>query len=79
MGLSPSNSDRPKSLADRIEEMDHALKVKELAALLSWSPTLLYNRAREGRMGRAVIRVGGTLRFDPYYTAQWLRDQMDVS
>ena len=69
----PADLERPKSIADRIEAMDHALKVKELAFMLSWSPTLLYQRARDGRMGRAVIRVGGTVRFDPYWTAQWLR------
>lgn len=64
----------PKSLADRIEAMDHALRAKELADLLSWSPTNLYNRARSGCMGRAVIRIGGTIRFDPYWTAAWLRE-----
>jgi hypothetical protein len=69
----PTQTDCTRSLADRIEAMDHALKVKELAAILSWSPTLLYNRARTGCMGRAVIRVGGTVRFDPWLTAQWLR------
>jgi hypothetical protein len=72
------NPDTPKSIADRIEAMDHALKVQELASLLSWSPTLLYNRARCGRMGRAVIRIGGTVRFDPALTAQWLRSQSEI-
>jgi hypothetical protein len=67
--------DVPKSIADRIEAMDHALRVKELAQILSWSPSLVYTRARSGRLGRAVIRVGGTLRLDPYWTAQWLREQ----
>jgi len=72
------NPDVPRSLADRIEAMDHALKVRELAVILSWSPTLVYNRARTGRMGRAVIRVGGTVRFDPALTAQWLRSQSEI-
>jgi len=63
------------SLADRIEAIDHAIRVKELAALLDCSSTNLYNRAREGRMGRAVIRFGGTIRFDPHWTAEWLRSQ----
>jgi hypothetical protein len=71
--MSAFDSDRPKSLADRIEAISHALTARELSALLSWSPTLLYNRARSGGMGRAVIRVGGTVRFDPYWTAHWLR------
>jgi hypothetical protein len=77
MGLSMNSAtpETPRSIADRIEAMDHALRVSELAGLLSWSPSLLYDRARSGRMGRAVIRVGGTVRFDPYWTAQWLREQ----
>ena len=59
----------PKSTADRIEAMDHALKVSELASSLSWSPSLVCTLARSG----AVIRTGGTLRFDRFYTAEWLR------
>jgi iron only hydrogenase large subunit-like protein len=69
----PPGSDRPKSIADRIEAIDHALTTKELAHMLRVSGSSLYARAREGRMGRAVIRFGGTIRFDPVYTAQWLR------
>jgi hypothetical protein len=68
----------PLTIAERIAATDHALKVKELAALLSWSPSLVYTRARDGRMGAGVIRVGGTVRFEPVLTAQWLRDQTDV-
>ena len=64
------------SLADRIEAMDHALKIKDLADMLDCSPTNLYNRAREGRMGPGVvIRFGGTIRLDPHGTAEWLRRQ----
>ena len=37
MHLPPSSSIRPESLPDRIERMDHALRTKELALLLSWS------------------------------------------
>lgn len=69
----------PKSIADRIEATEHALRVKELADLLSWSPALVYNLARSGRMGRPVIRVGGTVRFDPLWTAKTLREQTGLS
>jgi hypothetical protein len=71
-------SDNPKgmSLADRIEAMTHALKIKDLADMLHCSPTNLYNMAREGRMGSGVvIRLGGTIRLDPHGTAEWLRRQ----
>ncbi len=74
----PSSPGNPRSLADRIEAMDHALKVKELASILSWSPTLVYNRARAGRMGPGVIRIGGTVRFDPLLTGRWLRSITEI-
>lgn len=78
MRLLPDDPHGPKSIADRIEVMDHALRVKELAAVLSWSPALVYGRARSGRMGRGVIRAGGTIRFDPALTAQWLRSLTEI-
>jgi hypothetical protein len=73
--MSPShmNPDHPMSIVDRIEAMDHALTVKELSVLHRSSPSWWYQRARSGRMGNAVIRVGGTVRFDPVLTARWLR------
>lgn len=70
-----SNVALPIPLADRIEAIDHALTVAELSQLLSWSQSLLYTRARSGRMGPAVIRDGGTVRFDPFWVAVWLRAQ----
>jgi hypothetical protein len=78
MGPGRGNYQPPVTIADRIEAMDHALRVKELASILSWSPALVYTRARSGRMGRAVIRSGGTIRFDPALTAQWLRSISEV-
>ncbi len=74
-----AHSTPPRSLADRIESSDHALRTKDLAALLGWSQSALYALARSGRMGRAVIRNGGKVRFDPYWTAVWLREQVGVS
>ena len=65
-----------RSIADRVEAIDRALKVKELAALLRCSATNIYNLAREGRLGSGmVIRFGGTIRLDPQGTAEWLRRQ----
>ncbi len=78
MRLPPNDPHRPKSIAERIEAMDHALRMKELAAILSWSPALVYGRARSGRMGRGVIRAGGTIRFDPVLTAEWLRSVTEI-
>ncbi len=70
-----AHSTPPRSLAERIEGSHHAWRAKDLAALLAWSQSTLYDLARSGRMGRAVIRCEGKVRFDPYLTAQWLRRQ----
>lgn len=71
--MSSSCNSHSLSLADRIDAMDHALTVKELAPLLSVSSTSLYNRAREGRI--PSYRIGGSVRFDPHTVAEWLRAQ----
>ena len=64
------NSYHP-TLAERIEAMDHAMTVKELAPMLRLSSTSLYNLAREGEI--PSIRIGGSVRFDPHAIAVWLR------
>jgi excisionase family DNA binding protein len=61
------------SIADRLDLMDRALTVKQLAPLLNVSFTSLYNRAREGRI--PSYRIGGSVRFDPHTVAEWLRAQ----
>jgi hypothetical protein len=74
--MSASQQSPRLSIADRIEAMDHALKIPELAKMLDCSRTNLYNLAREGRMGPGVVlRFGGTIRLDPHGTAEWLRRQ----
>jgi excisionase family DNA binding protein len=71
--MSSSDHQFNLSIADRIDAMDHALTVKELAPLLNLSSTSLYNRAREGCI--PSYRIGGSVRFDPHTTAEWLRAQ----
>jgi len=64
--MSASQQSPRLSIVDRIESMDHALKIPELAKLLACSPTNLYNLAREGRMGPGVVlRFRGTIRLEP--------------
>lgn len=65
------------SIANRIEAMDHALTVKELAPLISCSPTKLYDMAREGRI--PSYRIDGGVRFDPHAVAEWLRSRAIVA
>jgi excisionase family DNA binding protein len=59
------------SIADQIEAVNHAMKVKELAPMLDMSPTKLYNLARDGRI--PSYRIAGSVRFDPHAVAVWLR------
>ncbi|MFZ0394865.1 MAG: helix-turn-helix domain-containing protein [Terracidiphilus sp.] len=66
------------SLADRIEAYDHALTAQELAACLDCSDSNIYNQARAGRI--LHIRFGGSIRFDPHVTAEWLREhEVDIA
>jgi excisionase family DNA binding protein len=47
------------------------LTVAELADLLGESRKTLYARVKRG--AQPATRVGSSVRFDPYLTAQWLR------
>jgi excisionase family DNA binding protein len=64
---------QPLSLADRIEQIDHALTAKELAVMLHVSPITIYQLAQAGRIDS--FRVGTAVRFDPVKVAKWLRTQ----
>ncbi len=61
------------AVACHIEQMDHALTVKELATLLSISPPTIYSRARSGLI--PSYRIWGSVRFDPRAIADWIRSQ----
>jgi excisionase family DNA binding protein len=66
-----SPKDQKLDLAGRIEAKISAWTAESLADLLELSPKTLYKMANSGRI--PVIRIGGTLRFDPLLTAEWLR------
>ena len=61
------------AIADQIEEINHALTAKELAALLSVSPISIYKLARSKRIPH--VRIGACVRFCGKSVAQWLRNQ----
>jgi excisionase family DNA binding protein len=61
------------SIADVIENFDHMLTIEELAELIQFAPKTLYSKVKRGSI--PVTRLGGSLRFDPKRTADWLRDQ----
>ncbi len=58
------------SLIERIEAMDRAITVSELAALLNLGKTAIYDMTRRSAIPH--FRVAG-LRFDPQEVADWLR------
>ncbi len=59
------------SLADRIEQIEHALTADELAPLLSVSRITIFKHARRGNI--PSFRLGTCVRFDPHAVAEWVR------
>jgi excisionase family DNA binding protein len=59
------------SLADRIQNLDHALTADELAPLLSVSRITIFKHARRGNI--PSFRLGTCVRFDPHAVAEWIR------
>jgi excisionase family DNA binding protein len=59
------------SLADRIQNLDHALTADELAPLLSVSRITIFKHARRGHI--PSFRLGTCVRFDPHAVAEWIR------
>jgi len=59
------------SIANQIEEINHALTAQELAALLSVSRITIFKHARTGRI--PSFRIGTAVRFCPHTVASWLR------
>lgn len=60
------------SLPEKIETIDHAITVAELATLLNLGKTAVYDLVRRNAIPH--YRVAG-LRFDPQETADWLRSR----
>jgi hypothetical protein len=69
----PPQAPDPCSIADTIERFGRMLTVKDLAPLLVESPKTVYARVKRGAQPATLI--GGSVRFDPFETAQWLRSQ----
>ena len=57
-------------LVDRLKGKKEALKVAEVAELLSVTPQHIYKLAASGRI--PSFRVSGSVRFDPDDVAEWL-------
>lgn len=61
-------------IPSQVERMRHALTVKELSGMLGQGKTVMYERVSAGRI--PYYRIDGSIRFDPYLTAQWLRGKL---
>jgi excisionase family DNA binding protein len=59
------------SIADQIEQLDHALTAADLAKFLSASQVTIFKQAAAGRI--PSFHVGTCVRFDSKAVAQWLR------
>jgi excisionase family DNA binding protein len=61
----------PCSVATQIERHRGLLAVDELSMLLGMSPKTLYAWVAAGTL--PAIRMGASVKFCPYTTAEWLR------
>jgi excisionase family DNA binding protein len=65
------------SIADRIEEYEHALTVRELATLLGCSTRQIYELVQDKRL--PALMIGTSIRLDPRQTADWIRSKMTIA
>ena len=65
------HDERPLGRVDALRTLGRMLNVRELSATIGISGKQVY--ALAGRGAIPHIRIGRSLRFDPYEVAQWLR------
>ena len=61
------------SIADSIEQFDHALTAPELARILNVHRLTIYRAAQTGTL--KSFRVGNCVRFEPRVVAAYLRER----
>jgi len=64
--------DPQRDLASVLERNPGAITAQELARILGFGRTAIYEMAASGRIPH--LRIGSSIRFDPYAVAQWLRE-----
>jgi len=64
------------SLVEVVREKQEALRVRDLARLLGVSPQQIYKMAASGEI--PSFKVANAVRFDPYDTAEWLKEKYPV-
>lgn len=61
-------------LATLLESIDHALSVPEVAKMLGFSRSALYEMVSDCRIPHH--RIGSSIRFDPQELADWWRSRL---
>jgi excisionase family DNA binding protein len=67
-------SQKTMGLADSLRGRTSALNVSEIAELLNVSERQVYKLVAEHRI--PCFKIGGSIRFDPFAIAIWLRQKM---
>ena len=63
-------------LIEKLNSMEHALTVAEVATLLRFGKTAIYDMVNRGTIPH--LRLGYSVRFDPQEVAEWLQRQRMV-
>ncbi len=71
----PRGIKRKMQIIETLENRKDAVKVSELARLLSVTPKHIYKTRAAGRIPGA-FRVNRALRFDPQILAEWLKGEL---
>jgi excisionase family DNA binding protein len=69
----PADDNGPRDLVARLKLHPGAIRVSELARILTMSRTTLYQMVEDGRIPH--YRLGDSIRFDPVRVSNWLADQ----
>jgi excisionase family DNA binding protein len=70
-------NDHPTDLVTRLKQHSGAIRVSELARILTMSRTTVYQLVEAGRIPH--YRIGESIRFDPVRIASWLAEQEVVA
>lgn len=68
-----SHGERPLSIVERIRRSKSALSAKQLAEVMGCAESNITKKAKAGKI--PCYRFGGSIKFDPVVTADWLENQ----
>jgi len=73
MSTTSTATTKPTDLITRLRIHIGAIRVSELARILTMSRTTLYQMVDDGRIPH--YRIGDSIRFDPVRISEWLAEQ----